>query len=84
MKELFEGKLIFYLHEKFDLTLKKGTKPMHQRPYPGPYKSKEIFKQELKHLYEEDILPPFGVTQCVLSKFILLKKDDHVHWVSNF
>ena len=81
--DVFDGKLGFYPHEKVNIRLEPGAKPVHKRPYPVPYKREELFKRELKHLIREGVLPECGATDWALPTFIVPKKDDRVRWVSD-
>ena len=61
--DVFDGKLGCYPHEKINIQLKPGAKPIQKQPYPVPYKREELFKEELKHLVREGVLRECGATQ---------------------
>ena len=82
--DVFDGKLGCYPHEKIQVKLKPGAKPIHKHAYPVPYKREESFQRELKHLVREGILRECGPTHWAFPTFIVPKKDDRVRWVSDF
>ena len=54
---LFSGKLGRYVHKKFSIHLKDPTTtPIFCTPYPVPMVHQEVFKKELQHLVDEQVL----------------------------
>ena len=71
-KVLFDGELGRYPHKKFHLKLKKDVVLVHNKPYPVPYKQRDIFQQERKSLVREGILKP-----CRASPTFIIKKPEN-------
>jgi len=78
--DVFDGKLGCYPHEKINIQLKPGAKPIHKRPYPVPYKREELFKRELKHLVRKGILRECGATMNCFSAGASTKILDDTNW----
>jgi hypothetical protein len=52
-------------------------------PYPVPMIHLNAFKKELIHLVEIGVLSPQGASEWASPTFIIPKKDDRVHWISD-
>ena len=89
-KPLFNGNLVAnnylgtYKGQKVRLELKPGVTPHSQRPYPVPYKHKDVFKQELDRLVKIGILSKTGPSKWLAPTFLIPKKDGRVRWISDF
>jgi hypothetical protein len=83
-KQLFDGKLGYYPHEKLHLQIKQGTKPVHKKPYPVPFTRQEVFKRELENLQKDGVLRRCGMTDWASPTFIIPKSNNTVRWVSDF
>ena len=82
---LFDGELGLYPHEKFHLSIKKDAVPVHKKPYPVPYKQRDVFRQELRNLVRDGVLKPCGVTNWASPTFITPKPGSNtVRLVSDF
>ena len=62
---VFDGKLKLYPHEQIHLGLIPGSVPLAlaQRPYAVAHKNEEVFKDELKHLCNEEVLKEAGLSE---------------------
>jgi hypothetical protein len=83
---LFNGKLVLRVdpHKKIHLDLIPNSKPIHSCPYRVPIMHHEVFKKELKHLVEVEILEHCGATEWAPPTFIIPKNNQTVRWVSDF
>ena len=77
---MFDRILGIYPQQKVHIELLPGTKPMHLQPCPVPHMHLATFKCELDHLVTIGVLVP----EWASPSFIILKKDGHVHWISDF
>ena len=60
--DVFGVKLGCYPHDKINMRLKPGARPVHKRPCPVPYLREETYKRESQYLIREGVLRPCGVT----------------------
>ena len=81
---LFDGKLKHYPHKKVHLHLKPDAKPYQSRPYAVPHVHRQLFKNELDRLVEQEVLAPADRSEWSAGTFIIPKKDNRVRWVSDF
>eukprot|EP00957_Ditylum_brightwellii_P155558 11841204-Ditylum_brightwellii.AAC.2 len=81
---LFDGKLGCYPFKKIHTEIDKKAWSYHSKTYSVPRAHKDIFLKELKHLIEIGLLEPCGPTEWAVSTFIIPKKDNWVHWISDF
>jgi hypothetical protein len=81
--KMFDGTLGVYLHKKVHNDIDPNAKPVHSRPYPVPWIHLKTFKKELDHLVKIGVLAAQQESEWVSPSFIIPKKDDRVHWISN-
>ena len=83
-EELFDGTLGDWNTEPVSFELKEGTKPYHGRPFPVPKSRKETTMKELNRLCELGVLEFQPASEWASPSFIIPKKDNTVHFISNF
>ena len=83
-EELFVGTLGDWNTEPVFFELKEGTKPYHGRPFPVPKSHKETTMKELNRLCELGMLEFQPASEWASPSFIIPKKDNTVHFISNF
>ena len=83
-KCLFSVELGKYEGTKVHLEVEDGARPNHAKPYSIPHTQMDLFKKELIRLIKIGVLRPIGATQWASPTFIWPKKDNTVHWLSDF
>ena len=78
---VFDGKLGRYPHEKIHIDLIDGARPVWKKPYPVPYRHREVFKKECQHLVNEGVIAPTLNSEWGFPAFIIPKKDGRVRWL---
>ncbi len=81
---LFDGTIGDWKLLTVSFELKEGMKPYHGRPYPIPHKHKAIFMKEIKRLCNIGVLEGQPSSQLASPTFIIPKKDNTVHTISDF
>jgi len=81
--KMFNGTLGICPHQKVHIELIPGAKPLHSQPYPVSCVHLDMIKCGLNHLVEIGVLVPTQESEWALPSFIILKKDGHVHWISD-
>ena len=83
--QLFSGNLGRYVHRKFSIQLKDpGTPPVFCTQYAVPLVHQQVFKQELNHLIEKNVLRRINTSEWAFPTFLIPKKDGRVRWISDF
>ena len=70
--------------EPVSFDLKEDAKPYHGRPYPVPHARKETLKKELNRLCELGVFEWQPKSEWASPSFIVTKKDQTVHFLSDF
>jgi hypothetical protein len=83
-KELFDGMLGEWKLLPVSFELKEGAKPYHGRPYPIPKIHKATLMKEINHLLLIGVLKWQPTSQWASPSFIIPKKDQTVHTISDF
>jgi hypothetical protein len=81
---MFHGTLGVYPHKKVHIDIDPNAKPVHSRPYPVPQINLNTFKKKLDHLVRIGFLAAQQESEWASPSFIIPKKDNKVHWISNF
>ena len=81
----FSGQLGYYDESKFFLQLQDPlTTPIFSKFYPVPQAHVAVFKAELRHLIDKDVLDHVPCSEWAFPIFIIPEKDGRVRWVSDF
>ena len=83
-EELFDGTLGDWNTEPVSFELKEGTKPYHGRPFPVPKSRKATTIKELKRRCDLGVLEFQPASEWASPSFIIPKKDNTVHFISDF
>jgi hypothetical protein len=78
---MFNGTLGVYPHKKVHIDIDPNAR--HSRPYPAPRIHLNTFKKELNHLVRVGVLAAQQESEWESPSFIIPKKDNRVHWISN-
>ena len=83
--KLFSGNLGRYVNKFFLITLKdpKAT-PIFCNPYQIPLIHQAVFRKELEHLIEAQVLQRVERSEWAFPTFLIPKKDGRVCWISDF
>jgi len=81
---LFNGQLKKYTGGQVHLNINPNAKPHYSYAYPTAHKHLEVFKMELYHLVDQDVLEKAPRSAWIAGTFIIPKKDSRVHWISDF
>ena len=71
-------------YEKIHLNIIPMVPSHITRAYPVPCSQLQLFKDELDRLVSIRVLKPGGRSEWISGTFITPKKDNRVHWVSDF
>ena len=82
-EELFDGTLCDWNTKPVSFELKEGTKPYHSRPFPIQKSHKATTIKELNRLCELGVLEFQPTSEWASPSFIVPKKDNTVHFISN-
>ena len=77
-KTVFDGTLGKHPTAKIDIELIPNAKPIHQNPYPVPFKRKSIFQQELNNMTGDGVSTPIVESKWGVPSLIIPKKDGGV------
>jgi hypothetical protein len=83
-EELFDGTLGDWNTKPVSSELKEGTKPFHNRPFPVPRVHKDTIVKELNRLCDLGVLEFQPASEWASPSFIIPKKDNTVHFISDF
>ncbi len=75
--------LCVYLHKKVHIDLLPGSKLVHHRAYPILCVHEQIFKKELQHMVDIDILELCSALEWTLPFFIIPIKDGRFRQITN-
>ena len=83
-EELFHGALGNWNTEHVSFELKEGAKPHHGRPFPVPRVHKDTIIKKLIRLCDLGVLEFQRASEWASSSYIIPKKDNTVHFISDF
>jgi hypothetical protein len=84
-KSLFDGTLGDYWKTKpVSFQLKEGASPYHGRAFPVPKIHKDVLIKEVERLCKLGVLEQQNYSEWASPSFIVPKKNNTVHFLSNF
>ena len=83
-EQMFDGKLGQWTGKLYKIELKSGVKPYHSRPFVLPKCYEKTLRIEVKRLSKIGVLRHVNHSEWGAPTFIIPKKDQTVHFISNF
>ena len=83
-ESLFDGNLVTWHGNPYDIKLKPDAEPYHGKPFPVPHIHELTFKQELDQLKALNITKKVIRSQWGALTFLIPRKDITVSFISNF
>jgi hypothetical protein len=81
---LFDGTLGDWKTKPVSFQLKEGASPYHGRAFPVPKIHKDVLIKEIERLCKLGVLERQHYSEWALPSFIVPKKNNTVHFLSNF
>ena len=81
---MFDGHLVIWHGEPYDIKLKPDAEPYHGKTFPVTCIHELTFQQELDQLKALKVVKKVNRSQQGAPTFIIPKKDSTVRFISNF